>query len=285
MLAEMVRNRVLEIDRDCKTNSERREAYASMHFDVSSFPSRPDDPFSKAYRDSILDSFSALRGEPYTAMSEGLPIDIAWEVKNAFPYGTRDPNVIGPFLMTFGWLIREMAIPANGRILEIGAGLGSLTWLMARSGYDVTAVEINESNCEVIRQTASHLVRPVTVISQDISKVEPHDLFDCILFFEAFHHMLDHADLLARCKSWLAPGGKIVFAGEPIVDDFAYPWGLNLAGEGLRAIALWGWLELVYSRPYFEDLLARTGLTFERKELQGVHWANAYIAHQVVTAR
>ena len=242
------------------------------------FPDIPKDPFSTTYRKWVLTSFELVRGAAYDVNTEGLPVNVEWEVLNAFPYGTRDPNIIGSYLITYGWIIRELALKPHARILEIGAGLGSLTWPLARAGYNVTSVEINKKNAEVTRRITEKLAYPAQVICEDIMRLEPTGTFDCVLFFEAFHHMLDHDDLLRRCKSWLAPGGKIMFAAEPVLDDYPYPWGLRTDGSSLRAIALWGWLELGFRRAYFEELLRRHGLKFRYARSDAAHWCKAYIA-------
>jgi hypothetical protein len=63
-------------------------------------------------------------------------------------------------------------------------------------------------------------------------------MFDAILFFEAFHHALDHLGLLARLRDRLAPNGRVIFAGEPIMEagDYWAPtlphaWGPRLSAR------------------------------------------------------
>jgi 2-polyprenyl-3-methyl-5-hydroxy-6-metoxy-1,4-benzoquinol methylase len=281
MFAERIRDEVLRIDSTLSTDSERRAAYSRIGLDLEKLPPAPMDPFSADYKEWVLTAFNLITGKPYDVNAEGLTVDIAWEVDNAFPYGTRDPQTIGSFLIAFGWLIRELALSPGASILEIGAGLGSLTGLLARSGYQVTALEINKGNADVIRLSTAHLAMRPRVVLQNVSDYHPNERFDCVIFFESFHHLLNHAELVARCKSWLKPGGKVVFAAEPIVDEnplLPYPWGLRLDGESLRAIASWGWLELGFDRKYFEEMLTRAGFTFQRTSSTLSHWASAYTA-------
>jgi len=46
---------------------------------------------------------------------------------------------------------------AGAKILEIGAGTGRYSIALAKEGYNVTAVELVESNLEVLKKTAPAL--------------------------------------------------------------------------------------------------------------------------------
>ena len=46
--------------------------------------------------------------------------------------------------------------------------------------------------------------------------------FDAVLFFESFHHCSNPQALIAALDQVIAPGGRVIFAGEPIMDGFPF---------------------------------------------------------------
>ena len=64
-----------------------------------------------------------------------------------------------------------------------------------------------------------------------------------MIFFEAFHHCIDHKDALTRIRDLLKPKGFICFSGEPILSNqlpdraeiLPYPWGLAFAAPASGA--------------------------------------------------
>ena len=56
----------------------------------------------------------------------------------------------------------------------------------------------------------------------DISRLDQH--YDAVLFYESFHHSLEHGELLRSVRTRLNKGGRVYFAGEPIIEN-AMPGG------------------------------------------------------------
>lgn len=102
--------------------------------------------------------------------------------------------------------------------------------------------------------------------------------FDAVLFFECFHHCANHQQLVAGLDRVVAPGGKVLFAAEPILDEFPIPWGLRLDGESLWAIRQHGWLELGFQESYFRRLMERHGWSVERADCAETPWGNILVA-------
>jgi hypothetical protein len=110
----------------------------------------------------------------------------------------------------------------------------------------------------------------------DIDRFE--EKFDCILFFESFHHCENHNLLLSKIERVLKPGGKIVFGAEPITTDFPIPWGLRMDGQSLWAIRKNGWLELGFNRKYFTEALSKLGFFLDYFEGKDGPWSHVAIA-------
>ncbi len=78
----------------------------------------------------------------------------------------------------------------------------------------------------------------------------------------------------------LNEGGKIIFAAEPITDDFPIPWGLRLDGESLWAIRNFGWCELGFQESYFRELMARNNLIITKYSCPDTPWGTIFVAEK-----
>lgn len=240
------------------------------------------DPFSADYRARMLALFETVRGSAYVLEREGLSIDLEHELRWGFPYGTQSHATVGGYLIAYGHLIRSLALPPGAEILELGCGLGSLSYHLARMGYRLTCVDTNESNLELVQRMTAGMARPPRTVRADMAGLAPERRYDAVLFFESLHHCLEHAALLEKVRDWLAPGGLLALGAEPVIpepdDHIPYPWGLRLDGESLRAIRRFGWLELGFTEPYLFELLVRTGWSVERRRSPESHWADVILA-------
>lgn len=236
------------------------------------------DPFSAPYRDAMLALYQRLFGRPHAVTSEGMTFDLAHELAQPFPFSRGSAHVTGGYLVAYGFLLQQLGLAAGARILEVGCGSGALTWFFARAGYRVTALEINPSGAELTRRYCAGLDPAPRVECADFDGFDPGDeRYDAIVFFESFHHLVEHAGALRRCAAWLAPRGTVALAAEPIVPAGSpivpYPWGLRLDGESLRAMAKFGWIELGFQEPYLRDLVERCGFRARAAGLPDNPWA------------
>lgn len=84
----------------------------------------------------------------------------------------------------------------GAKILEIGAGTGRYSISLAKEGYNVTAVELVESNLEVLRQNSRDMENIVSY-QGDALKLERFeaDQFDVTLLFGPMYHLYDKEDV------------------------------------------------------------------------------------------
>lgn len=221
----------------------------------------PEDPYSDEYREAQYDIYKALTGRrSYVALDdEKSSFDLEYAKTTPYPYHTRSPHSVGNQLIAWGYIIREMDLPEGSSVLEFGPGWGNTTLNLAQMGYHVTAVEVDESFTELLRDRALRLGVPLDVVHADMATFESDKQFDAVLFFECFHHCADHLGLLARLPSLVAPDGIVVFASEPII-DFPHPWGfVRTDGLTLWSIRKFGWFELGFDTSYFVRTLLRFG--------------------------
>lgn len=85
---------------------------------------------------------------------------------------------------------------AGAKILEIGAGTGRYSIALAKEGYKVTAVELVESNLEVLRKNGSGIKNIVSYQGDALNLDRFEDnKFDITLLFGPMYHLYDKKDV------------------------------------------------------------------------------------------
>lgn len=229
-------------------------------------------PLSEDYMDGIKAIHQDIIGKCYSTNFEGLPVlNPAYERDWPYPWGTKSPETVARFLISYGFLIKTADLSPNARILEVGCGVGSLTWNLARMGYRVDALDPNEVQCNIVRTATRDFPVPPSVMAMTLdqwlaAKTESYK-YDVVIFFESFHHILNHRDSLHQIlNAHLEEDGRILLAAEPVLEGtcerLPYPWGPRLDGESMRAMRRWGWLELGFTEDYLRQLFTDLGMTF-----------------------
>lgn len=220
-------------------------------------------PFSEEYKQQELDLYLKIAEIPEYVDSEAETFD--FDVKEAsdpypFPYSTQDHQFIGETLIAIGFIIKTMKLKPGASILEYGPGSGATTILLATSGYDVTATDVNSTSLELIESLAARRGLSITTYKGAFGQApESNTRFDAILFFKSFHHCLDHIKVVEKLWDLTKDEGILVFAGEPVSQSFSKPWGVRLDGQSLWQIRKNKWLELGFSESYFKKLLSKNG--------------------------
>jgi SAM-dependent methyltransferase len=248
----------LTVARELFTRSDDQARAHLLGIRLVTPPDRPPDPFSDEYREWTWDLYRQISGRPsYSTDNEASPFDLDQAVTRPYPFATGSATVVGEDLMARGHAITSLGIPAPARIVEFGPGWGNLTNDLVAMGHQVTAVEVDEQFCQLIRARCS-MPEQLTTVCEDMLTFATDEPFDAAIFFESFHHCADHMAMLERLHHLVRPGGAIAFVGEP-VDDLDYPWGPRLDGLSLWSTRTYGWLELGFDGIYFTRALARTG--------------------------
>jgi hypothetical protein len=135
-------------------------------------------------------------------------------------------------------------------------------------GYQVTAVDVEQSFLDFIKYRTEKLSKKVNLINKDMLGFQTDEKYDAALFFECFHHCSDHLKLLENLHELINEKGLIAFAAEPIVEELIpalpYPWGVRLDGVSVWSIRKFGWLELGFDASYFLRTLLLLGWTPKR---------------------
>lgn len=97
------------------------------------------------------------------------------------------------------------------KVLEIGAGPGSITRLLTEQGNEVTALEVDESAIPFLRK------RCARVVSADLDQPDwtaqfGDERFDVVIAADVLEHLVDPWATLGRMKALLAEGGSLVIS-------------------------------------------------------------------------
>jgi ubiquinone/menaquinone biosynthesis C-methylase UbiE len=112
----------------------------------------------------------------------------------------------------------------NTKILDIGAGQGSLSLKLKNAGYDVYACDIDAGN---------FLVADVEFKQVDANGALPYEdgSFDLILSIEVIEHIENHRSFFSEARRVLKPNGRYIFS-TPNILSLKYRLGYLFTGYG-----------------------------------------------------
>jgi protein-L-isoaspartate O-methyltransferase len=261
------------------SDDELRRAFQTfrMELDID----LPADPFSEEYRQKVFELYEWLHGRPYAPQNEATPFDVDTAADSPFPYATHSAQTVGNHLIAVGHVIRTLDLAPGSKVLEFGAGWGNTTVALAQMGHRVTVIDIEPRFVELIGARAQRVHADIDARVGDFSMISQlDDRYDAVLFFESFHHCPDHLALLAGLDRVVKPGGRVLFAAEPITESFPQPWCLRFDGESMWAIRRNGWLELGFKESYFLEALGRFGWSAEIALCSDTPWGVIYVARR-----
>ncbi|MFA5309454.1 MAG: class I SAM-dependent methyltransferase [Dehalococcoidales bacterium] len=158
------------------------------------------------------------------------------------------------------WRYLDKYLPRQGKILEIGAGTGAYTILLARRGYRVTAVDFAAELLDKCRQKAKEekledKVTCLTADARDLAVVIAAD-FDAALMMGPLYHLVleeDRRQALQEAYRRLKSGGVI--------------FSTLISRYGIWNDIMQRFPDYVEYQPYMKSLLTQgtEGLPAERK--------------------
>lgn len=137
-------------------------------------------------------------------------------------------------------------IGQGSKALELGCGTGEFTGHLARTGAEITAIDISPDLLEVARKNLAAYANVKLAIG-DMERLDnlPDNHFSCVVGNSVLHHV-DYAACLALTLKKLRPGGRIVFS-EPnmlnpqIALQKNIPWLKRALGDSPDEIAFFRW--------------------------------------------
>jgi SAM-dependent methyltransferase len=158
------------------------------------------------------------------------------------------------------WLGRRLSPHLGRRVLEVGAGIGTITKHIAPGRDLVVALEMDRFYYDRLKNLFAHSPQVVPhlagVADADWQKLREYR-FDSVLLSNVLEHIADDRDAVLRFRSVLEPGGRLVVLVPAIPTLFG---SIDEAVGHYRR----------YTRPALEQLLSTSGFTVEALEPMNV---------------
>lgn len=127
--------------------------------------------------------------------------------------------------------------PRRARVLEVGAGAGTVARALAVAGHDVVALDPDGPSCAIARRT---LAGAGAVVEAPLGADGLADgSFDAVRFGRSLHHVDDLEGAAARTAALLAPGGVVLVDEVALARVTGGPSAAFIAG-GLARLAAAG---------------------------------------------
>jgi SAM-dependent methyltransferase len=134
--------------------------------------------------------------------------------------GTSSPNVV----MEEPAFMARLGAVRGQRILDLGCGDGSFgAWAMDAGAAAYRGVD---ASAEMTQRARARLHGTgAEVVHQDIAEARaPGGSFDLVVSRMALHYLPDIGPVLAGCRTWLSPGGRLIISVvHPVITAAATP--------------------------------------------------------------
>jgi len=252
------------------------DAYRDAHMRLPGWFQHGLDPWSTEYRAQQHRLWRLVAGVDREYDPARDEADVGWDGADPIRlpgfYRRRDPLAVAAAADHFfatSMLLKHCGLKAGDRALEYGAGFGQTALALARLGVHVDTVDISARFCDFIRQQAEFFRVPL-VPHQGLFGFHPRpgEKYQLIWFYESFHHCVEFPQVVPLLRAMLAPGGKVLLGGEPVVDAthvaVPYPWGVRLHSEVAVVMRETGWFELGFTEAFLREVFERSGFVAAR---------------------
>lgn len=113
---------------------------------------------------------------------------------------------------------RHTSVP---KVLDLGAGEGSVTLPFLQLGAEVVAVDISASQLDALKRRCSHFGGRLQVRCENFSDTlrSTSLKYDIVVVNSALHHVPDYLGMIREAAALLAPHGQFFFFQDPLRYD------------------------------------------------------------------
>ena len=178
-------------------------------------------------------------------------------------------------------IIQKLDLP-GGTIVDAGAGPGWLAEQFLMIGYRVILLEPSQDMLDIAKQRIERacvkwdidMLARAEFAKGTIEDLPPNlegsGCAQAVVFYEAWHHVIDEQRAARNVMNLLAPGGRIAVLGEACWN----PGDRNLEGPLDVEMATYGTLESPFTRGYMNHVLREAGFT----EIDFLHSLNGFFS-------
>lgn len=245
---------------------EMRSRYGDYRLKFESVVDSSLSPYSPEYFDQQLRLYSEIAGRPLDQASGELhEVDVEALVGGANPKGVQDVGDVGENSRCMLNMLALTGLRGSPKVLDLGAGHGVSSEILAYAGCQVHAVDIDPALGELSRRRAA--ARGFALTRTDASYDDlanlPKQAYAAAFFFQSLHHCLTPWRLIETLRLSLLDDGVIAFAGEPLQSEWWPHWGLRLDPESIYVARRYGWFESGWSHDFLADCFARAGMRLD----------------------
>lgn len=178
-------------------------------------------------------------------------------------------------------IIQKLDLP-GGTIVDAGAGPGWLSEQLLMIGYRVILLEPSQDMLDIAKQRIERasvkwdidMLARAEFAKGTMENLPPHlegsGCAQAVLFYEAWHHVIDERRAARNTWNLLAPGGRMAVLGE----SRWYPGERSLEDELDQEMATYGTLESPFTRDYLTEVLQDAGFV----EIDYLHSLNGFFS-------
>lgn len=220
-------------------------------------------PYSSEYFAQQMRLYQEISGRTLDQHKGELhPVDYDALINAANPMGITDTENISEHVRSVSTMLSLASLKGEADVLDMGAGHGIASEVLAFSGCKVLAVDIDPALGRLSQDRAAARsldIDRVTLNFDDLSQI-PESKFAAAFFSQSLHHCLRPWELIANLKCKLKTDGIIGFVGEPIQDLWWKHWGIRLDEMSLYVARAQGWFESGWSFEFICDCFKRNGM-------------------------
>jgi ubiquinone biosynthesis O-methyltransferase len=142
----------------------------------------------------------------------------------------RYQGVIGENNFTYFLLLSYLRfvlldVKANGNVLDVGCGVGTLAFYLASKGLTVTGIDVSSRAVEIARANRLSKELPVEFQLADVTKLATKEKYDLVICTEVVEHIENDLKFLKSIHEHVSPKGYL-FLSTPSLNAPLYRLGV-----------------------------------------------------------